>query len=1071
MADAFPISGQHRPQGVPLPPRGPPPPRGHRLPEGRRTVVPEGPLLPRRPRPLRLVERPARPAGRDPHRERQDHAGAARGRQREGRAGQPARQGAGRHRLREPARARRGGAGQGRAHPLRRARLRHRQLRVRGRRAAQGRRRPQALDREAGAGRGAAHHRPQLRAAPPRGPRRRASPRRRGLAAACPSCETDAGDLLEQLDGSATLKEAAARTRLDEFEAAKIACALLFLGLVKRVERRTPPWCRARRRPAAFEISDSDGPELDLTATVHAAFKAREPEPAAADGGAASAGAAAPPAAAAGDPVRTPRAASVAAAGAAVGSASAREPALTLPDAAGAAAAADRDADPGARRPALQHAARRATGRTGCRSCPRPPSTARPRVPSARPSKDDLAAVDALLNSRTVEGPMAAFEKSDRSVDRWTPEFGVRAPMSPHGPRSAEPRAAARRRRARRGRGRRGGRVVLPARGARHEVADGDDARGQPARPVADGRERGTGSADGATARPRPPSPPHSPRPFRRSRPRRRPRPRPPDPSAWCRPARSCGKASSRRRRAGSRRTRRSRPAARCSVQLLVACAPETVQKAVAAVDSPELYILPVELPGPGLLPALLGHLPDAGPRDRRGCAPCRRLLPRGRRVARGSSPRDRCPCCREAASLRLPTVLAFACLRAAAAGRHHHADQRPRDRGRPAVVRRRPAPLREERRRVRPAAEPGADRRAEAARRGRRRSRRRARARSASPPRDPVRGDAAAARGPRPRSATRCRRCTRWRRPTWRSATRAPRGDGASGPLRSTTRDPRARAPAGRRARRPGRPRGRRAGVPRAACSLQPDPAVERKLDEWRRRPRPRRRSAARSSACATTAASTSRWAPPCSRRSARPTPSTRGGSASGRTSRSRSCSRRSRLPGRARARVGRGRQRRHHPRARARPRRGPTRACSRVLRHELAHSFIAARTRRQLPDLAAGGHRRSGSRAATPTREDAVRGRRRAPGPLLPAADAGGAVPVPAARRSPARLRGEPVRGRAHHAQARRGRASCACSPRSATGFPPRRRCPSRWPSAIPSSRRAGRTTLRRRPSRGRP
>ena len=150
MADAFPISGNIDPKAFPfllvdlhrhgatgsLKVKGP---------------SPEGPLLPRRPRALRLVERPARPAGRDPDRERQDHARAARGRERQGRARQPAREGAGRQRLREPARAGRGGARQGRAHPLRRAVLRLGQLRVRGRRAAEGRRRPQALDREAGA--------------------------------------------------------------------------------------------------------------------------------------------------------------------------------------------------------------------------------------------------------------------------------------------------------------------------------------------------------------------------------------------------------------------------------------------------------------------------------------------------------------------------------------------------------------------------------------------------------------------------------------------------------------------------------------------------------------------------------------------------------------------------------------------------------------------------------------------------------------------------------------------------------------------------------------------------------
>ena len=40
--------------------------------------------------------------------------------------------------------------------------------------------------------------------------------------------------LLERLDGQRTLKDAIALTRLDEFEAAKTACAMLFLGIVRR---------------------------------------------------------------------------------------------------------------------------------------------------------------------------------------------------------------------------------------------------------------------------------------------------------------------------------------------------------------------------------------------------------------------------------------------------------------------------------------------------------------------------------------------------------------------------------------------------------------------------------------------------------------------------------------------------------------------------------------------------------------------------------------------------------------------------------------------------------------------
>ena len=89
--------------------------------------------------------------------------------------------------------------------------------------------------------------------------------------AVVPELDAEAENLLEQLDGSASLKEAAARTRLDEFEAAKIACALLFLGVIERAQPHSklvpgaPP-------PAAFVPSDADGPELDLSATVRAAF-------------------------------------------------------------------------------------------------------------------------------------------------------------------------------------------------------------------------------------------------------------------------------------------------------------------------------------------------------------------------------------------------------------------------------------------------------------------------------------------------------------------------------------------------------------------------------------------------------------------------------------------------------------------------------------------------------------------------------------------------------------------------------------------------------------------------------
>ncbi|HXK10241.1 MAG TPA: DUF4388 domain-containing protein [Vicinamibacteria bacterium] len=64
--------------------------------------------------------------------------------------------------------------------------------------------------------------------------------------------------LLERLDGRRTLKDAIALTRLDEFEAAKIACAMLFLGIVR--------------------AGTSAGPELDLAQEAQSGFGGEAPE-------------------------------------------------------------------------------------------------------------------------------------------------------------------------------------------------------------------------------------------------------------------------------------------------------------------------------------------------------------------------------------------------------------------------------------------------------------------------------------------------------------------------------------------------------------------------------------------------------------------------------------------------------------------------------------------------------------------------------------------------------------------------------------------------------------------------
>lgn len=80
--------------------------------------------------------------------------------------------------------------------------------------------------------------------------------------------ETETGGLPQHLDGRRTLKEAAASARLEEFEAAKIACGLLFLGLVERV-----PAVVTASAATAVTFADVDsGDELDLGATAAQAF-------------------------------------------------------------------------------------------------------------------------------------------------------------------------------------------------------------------------------------------------------------------------------------------------------------------------------------------------------------------------------------------------------------------------------------------------------------------------------------------------------------------------------------------------------------------------------------------------------------------------------------------------------------------------------------------------------------------------------------------------------------------------------------------------------------------------------
>jgi hypothetical protein len=88
---------------------------------------------------------------------------------------------------------------------------------------------------------------------------------------------SEAGELSEHLDGTRSLKEAASLAGIEEFEAGKLACALLFLGLI---ETRGIPQAAQMDQTMAISVDEQEsGAELDLSQTARLAFRGQGRSP------------------------------------------------------------------------------------------------------------------------------------------------------------------------------------------------------------------------------------------------------------------------------------------------------------------------------------------------------------------------------------------------------------------------------------------------------------------------------------------------------------------------------------------------------------------------------------------------------------------------------------------------------------------------------------------------------------------------------------------------------------------------------------------------------------------------
>jgi septal ring-binding cell division protein DamX len=436
--------------------------------------------------------------------------------------------------------------------------------------------------------------------------------------------QSDASGLPEQLDGRTNLKEAISRTRLDEFEAAKVACALLFLGLVERTGTGAAPSAEVPMFTPADtgeELHLGGGPELSFASlepkNAPATIEAEPmvvPEPAASAEPVIQAEPeplfvsepvpARPPEP--GRPIETSAPSPIPELVAPM-----PEPLKAEPGVAQAKTEPPRPSP--SREPPIVPAPRR-----------EPPRPA-PKPVTPRPaSKEDLAALDFLLNPRTHEGPLEPLEKSPigASFDAARGRMGappprrgrriaffliaaavlialpvaiyyINSPLKPVRPEPGTQVAAAG--------------PAVPRRSPSPVTASPTAsplasalASARPSGPSSgppSGLPSGPPSGPATAAASVAPSPPSrspaaaSPTPRTAAS----PSPRPPavtDPRALMAQGRYPDAAR------GFLSQFRSARAGSATVQLLVACSADTVQKAVENVKGTDLFILPVDLKG-----------------------------------------------------------------------------------------------------------------------------------------------------------------------------------------------------------------------------------------------------------------------------------------------------------------------------------------------------------------------------------------------------------------------------------------------------------------------------------------